>query len=160
MEGIIMGFRPEKTIYTMHFQGTFLDGLIVKVGCPTVAEFNEMLRWQAASNSDVADVNDKSTQRFLDYLIDWNLENPIDGPLKEVEVDRDGEIVMEWQTIPDIREGEPTPHTLEGCGVHEQIVIREIMQQWQKAIAGVSEELGKGSMNGSDSLERSLGMGG
>jgi hypothetical protein len=143
-----MGFRPEKTVYNMTFEGTFLNGLYIKVGCPTVAEFNEMLRWQAATSVDVADNNDKATQRFLDYLIEWNLENPRDGVLKE------------GQTVPDIREGEPTPHTLEGCSVHEQVVIREIMQQWQKAIAGVSEELGKGSMNGSDSLERSLGMGG
>jgi hypothetical protein len=134
IEGIIMGFRPEKTVYNLHFQGTFLNGLAIRVGCPTVAEFNEMLRWQAATNADIAENNDKATQRFLDYLIDWNLESPKDG--------------------------EPTPHTLEGCAVHEQVVIREILQQWQKAIAGVSEELGKDSMNGSDSLERSLGMGG
>jgi len=117
VEGIIMGFRPEKTIYNLHFEGSFLNGLQIRVGCPTVAEFNEMLRWQAATNSDVADMNDKSTQRFLDYLISWNLENPIDGPLKEVEVDRDGETVMEWQTIPDIREGEPTANSAHPGGL-------------------------------------------
>lgn len=144
-----MGFRPEKTIYNLHFEGTFLDGLHIKVGCPTVAEFNEMLRWQAANSTDVADNNDKATQRFLDYLVQWNLENPQDGPER-----------AEDDETPQLKEGEPTPGTLEGCSIHEQIVIREIIQQWTKAIAGVSEELGKGSMNGSDSLERSLGMGG
>lgn len=146
---IIMGFRPEKTIYTLRFEDTFLNGLIIRVGCPTVAEFNEMLRWQAATTTDVANNNDKATQRFLDYLREWNLENPRDGEPREEGDDR-----------PQLRDGEPTPHTLEGCSLHEQVVIREILTQWQKAIAGISEELGKGSMNGSDSLERSLGMGG
>ncbi len=144
-----MGFRPEKTVYTLRFEDTFLNGLIIRVGCPTVAEFNEMLRWQAATTTDVANNNDKATQRFLDYLREWNLENPRDGEPREEGDDR-----------PQLRDGEPTPHTLEGCSLHEQVVIREILTQWQKAIAGISEELGKGSMNGSDSLERSLGMGG
>lgn len=129
-----MGFRPEPTIYTLKFQGTWLDGLVVKVGCCTVEEFNEMLRWQATTGSEVADNNDKITNRFLDYLKEWNLEDP--------------------------KTGEPTPRTLEGCSRHEQPVMREILQQWQKAMAGVEDELGKDSMNGRISQEQSLGLGG
>lgn len=128
-----MGFRPEPTVYTLKFEkGSWLDGLKVRVGSCTISEFNEMLRWKASTGQEVADNNDKVLQRFLDYLVEWNLEN---------------------------KDGTPTPHTVEGCADQEQPVIREILSQWQSAMAGVSDDLGKDSANGSDSLEESLGLG-
>jgi hypothetical protein len=147
-ENAIMGFKPEPTRYTLKFEDTFLDGLIIKVGCCSVAEFHDMIRRQAANGAEVASNNDHSTQLFLDYLIEWNLENSRDG-----HADDDGVVPQS------LREGQPTPHTLEGVGLHEQVIIREVIGQWQKAMAGMSDDLGKDSPNGNDSQERSLGLG-
>jgi hypothetical protein len=144
-----MGFKPEPTIYTLNFDGGWLSGLVIKVGCCTVREFHEMISWQAKSGAEAAENNDKVAQRFLDYLIDWNLDNPRDGDERDDGDDR-----------PRLKEGEPAPHTLEGCSLQEQVVMREIVSQWMTAMSGSSEDLGKDSLNGRASQERSLGLGG
>ena len=130
-----MGFRPERTIYNLSFSGTTLDGLHIKVGCCTVQEFNELLRAGGSSENgvQVAEANDKMLQLFLNYLVSWDLENPDDG--------------------------QPTAQTVEACNKHERALIREILNAWQIAMAGVPKASQNGSNSGNDLQERSLGLG-
>lgn len=129
-----MGFRPEPTLYTLKFKdGSWLEGLVVKVSACSLRKFNEMLRLQAKNGTELADNNERVLQIFLDHLKEWNLDNS---------------------------EGETTPMTIEGCQEHEQPVIREILSRWQMAMGTVDDDLGKDSMNGNTSLEQELGLAG
>lgn len=129
-----MGFRPEETVYNLKFKDAWLAGLEVRIGCCTVGEFNEFSRQPDVEKGEsAADKNDKMFAVFLRYLKYWNLENEFDG--------------------------QPTPLTLEGIHSHQQALIREIIKEWQFAMAGVSDDLGKGLIDGNRSLERSLDLG-
>lgn len=131
-----MGFRPEPTVFNLHFKDAWLNGLEVKIGCCSVGEFNSILATNPTTGEEVAAGNTRVLKLFLKYLVEWNLESNVDG---------------EWV---------PTPHTVEGCETHERSLIRVMLMTWQGAMAGVDDDLGKDSMSGDSSLEQSLGLGG
>lgn len=128
-----MGFRPEPTIYKLSFKDSHLDGLTVRIGGCTVAEWQETLR--SANPEDgtgVADANEQMLALFAKYLVEWDLEDP--------------------------RTGEPVPPTMEGLNTQENRLIAEIVVAWQKAMMFVADDLGKGLTNGGLSEEASLGL--
>lgn len=137
-----MGFRPEPTLFTLKFEDDWLNGLIVKVGCCTVREFNTILLSAPDDEKDVSASNTAVLNLFLKYLSEWNLESFVKD-----ETHPEGEWI-------------PTPHTVDGVETHERRLIRTILVTWQKAMAGIDDDLGKDSMSGNTSLEESLGLGG
>jgi hypothetical protein len=123
-----MGFRPEKTLYKLTFEGTSYEGLVVRAGCCTVGEFNDMVRGFGAYNT--ADSNDRLFELFLKYLNDWNLEDPDTG--------------------------EPVPYTLDGIHGVESQLMSAVVNGWQKAMVGVPRNLSLPSSDGGTLLESSL----
>lgn len=128
-----MGFRPESTIYKLSFSGTPLDGLTVRAGCCSVGEFNEMLRLSDTTKArEVADNNERITDLFVKYLVEWDLEHPVTG--------------------------EPVPATAEGIGTIESRLLGQIISAWQIAMVTVPDPLKNGSLAGKASEEASLGL--
>jgi hypothetical protein len=129
-----MGFRPEPTIFTLTFKGTFLEGLVVKIGCCTVREFNDMMNvGEDTSREEAEKNNQKIIDKFLEKLVSWNLEN----------ADGSG----------------PTPQTVDGLNSHENRLIRSIIAAWQVAQVDVPAPLRTISSNGSNLEEQSLDLG-
>jgi hypothetical protein len=129
-----MGFKPERTIYRLNFSGTFLDGLLIRVGSLTVAEYNEMLSKGSSGTADEAmAANRWVAQLFLDRLVEWNLEN---------------------------QDGTPTPKTVEGLQAQERPVVTGIINAWQIAMVNIPAPLSQSSSDGGLlDQEESLGLG-
>lgn len=127
------GFTPDATVYRLNFEGTELDGLIVRTSSCTIAEWNNMLRSapDTVSARDLADGNDRMTEMFLKYVVSWNLEIPA---------------------------GEPVPLTLQGFN---QLGTRHgalILSSWQKAMTEVPTNSRPASSSGEISPEQQLGL--
>lgn len=149
-----MGFRPEPTIYKLEFEeSTGLAGLMVRVACCTIGEFNQMLRGSTDAELDLrklpdnpqeayamvrdygkaaAAANDEAFEMFGRYLKDWDLEDT---------------------------DGNPVPTTMEGILSVEKPVIGKIIAAWHSAMMQVDNPLPQTSQNGRSSEEASLGLG-
>ena len=132
-----MGFTPDSTqVYRLSFDGTELDGLVVRTNACTIAEWNAMLRSNDGDGvkltaKDMADGNDRMTEMFLKYLASWNLEIPA---------------------------GTPVPATVEGFN---QLGTRHgamILSAWQRAMTEVPTNSTSGSSSGDSSPEQQLGL--
>lgn len=140
-----MGFRPEPTIYSLSFQGTPLDGLHVRIGCPTVGEHGKMMAAGLGARPDSDDPeelarvvealvehNDWILDLFVRYLVSWDLET---------------------------LSGEAVPVSRAGVDSQERNVIGLILASWQMAVVSVPNLSKKTSSSGGISEERSLGLG-
>lgn len=129
-----MGFVPERTIYRLNFTGTFLDGLLIRVGSLTVAEYTEMLNKgsQSSTAEEATEANRWVAELFLSRLVEWNLES---SP------------------------GVPTPKTVEGFQSHERPVVSSIINAWQIALVNIPAPLPDASNSGGTSQEESLDLG-
>jgi len=132
-----MGYTPEPTIYTIHFDdSTPYSGLTVRIRGCTVREWDEMMAMAVVEDAKtVLKNNRRAVDMFLEHLSEWNLDLP--G-----------------------KPGELTPGTWDGIQEHDNKLITDIYVAWQKAMTTVSDELGKGSQNGSSSAEALLGLAG
>jgi hypothetical protein len=129
-----MGFVPEETVYTLSFEGSSLDGLVVRMGALSVGEYGKMIRLMNVNSlSEAGDANDEIIRMFAASLRKWNVED---------------------------KAGDPVPTTLSAVEAQEQPMILTIFTAWQKAMSDVGEDLEKGSASGEISLEASLGMAG
>lgn len=127
-----MPFTPQALIYTLKFDGTKLDGLTVKIGSVTVAEYNKMMDLGALTErTEVKEANSWVLDLFLERLVSWDLAN------------NDGSLV---------------PCTIEGVSTQERWVINNIIAAWQIALVAVDVPLNKSSTSGESSEEASLGM--
>lgn len=128
-----MGFTPEPTIYNLSFKGTPLDGLHIRIGCCTIAEFNWMLtlRPDRDKGETAVDTNRKVMELFLHYLDSWDLED---------------------------REGKPVPQTVDGIESQPAYFGAQIIAAWQTAMVAVSAPLEQPSSNGASSEEATLGL--
>jgi hypothetical protein len=128
-----MGFTPEPTVYKLSFDGTELDGLIVRTNSCTIDEWNAMLRGQEAQTNgrEIADANDKYTGIFLKYVVSWNLEIPV---------------------------GTPVPLTLEGFNKLGTRHGALIISAWQRAMTEVPTTSRPVSSSGEISPEQQLGL--
>lgn len=129
-----MGFTPERTVYKLNFEGTHLDGLLVRMGSLTVAEYNKMMALgQASTVAEAMEANQWIADLFLAKLIEWNLED---------------------------KDHNPVPATQEGLDTQERPVINAIITAWQGAMINIPAPLPSASENGGTSEELSLGLGG
>lgn len=128
-----MGFTPDTPVYKLNFEDTELDGLIVRTNPCTIAEWNEMLRGQGEQKNgkEVADANDKATEKFLQYVVSWNLEIPA---------------------------GTPVPITVEGFNKLGTRHGAMIITAWQRAMTEVPTNSRPGSSSGEVSQEQQLGL--
>lgn len=131
-----MGFRYEPRQYNLKFNEAELQGLEVKVKSVSISKFSEMLGLTGTIFGGVelrqgSTVGDVLLGEFCDNLVEWNLE------------DKNDEVVKA---------------TIEACRQQDMWLIKRIVNEWVKAISGVSEELGKDSSSGKLSPEESLPM--
>jgi hypothetical protein len=139
-----VGFTPKRTVYTLDFEGTELDGLIVKarsVSVGTLLEFTAMADLaerltgdgaaQAAEGVEVMRVVGDLLGSFADVLRSWNL------------TDEDGDDV---------------PPTLDGLRSLEFRHAMTIITAWTRAASDVPAPLSSGSSGGAPPLELSIPM--
>lgn len=129
-----MGFTPDPAVYRLNFEGTELDGLIIRTNSCTIQEWNAMLRGQEEqqrSGKDIADANDKYTEMFLKYVVSWNLEIPAEVPV---------------------------PLTIEGFNKLGTRHGAMIIAAWQRAMTEVPTTSRPGSSSGEISQEQQLGL--
>lgn len=139
-----MGFTPPRTVYTLDFSGTELDGLEVKarsVSVGTLLEFTQMAdlaerltgdeATQTADGMEVMRVVGELLASFAEVLRDWNL------------VDEDGT---------------PVPADLHGLRSLEFRHAMAIITTWTRAASDVPAPLSNGSSGGVPPLEPSIPM--
>lgn len=128
-----MGFRPDSVVYNLKFEGENdpLNGLEVRMASVTVREYNVMMREGLKRGEEGLEANEALLQKFVDCMIKWN-----------------------W----DGDDGEVLPMTLESLLGLDRRYVGKMIQAWQMALAGVSEELGKALASGDKSLEEQLGL--
>lgn len=132
------GFRPENKLYKLTFEETDFDGLVVRVGCCSVGEFNTALVGDPEKR--LAENNAVLFELFLKYLDSWNLEEHI--------LDADGRWDGEsWQVV---------PYTVEGINRQDAQMMSSVIGAWQRAMIGISPNLRRPSNDGETSLESEL----
>jgi hypothetical protein len=130
-----MGFTPEEKQYKIDFEeGHALHGLHIVMGSLTLGEYNSMMKrgLVKGANEETLKANDEMIDLFVSKIVSWDLEDA---------------------------KGNPVPTTREGVDSQDRNYIGQMINAWQMAMLGISELLGKGSLNGSQSLEESLGLG-
>lgn len=139
-----MGFTPKRTVYTLDFTDTELDGLVVKARSVSVGDLLEFTAMadlaerltggeeaQAADGKEVMRVVGDLLGNFADVLREWNL------------VDEDGNAV---------------PRTVEGLRSLEFRHAMLIITTWTRAASDVPVPLSSGSSGGAPPLELSIPM--
>jgi hypothetical protein len=130
-----VGFTPKSTVLKLVFdEDTPLHGLTVRAKPCTVGEWNDMLIWSAEQRKNAADVaaaNDRITELFLHYVVDWDLEIP---------------------------EGNPVPITLEGWRTIDNNFADLIITAWQVAMVGIPKTSKSESPAGGTSAEQQLDL--
>jgi hypothetical protein len=134
-----MGFRPEDTVYKLEFEGTPYDGLIIRIGCCTVGEFNDIMPGDPMKG--LKDNNEALFELFLKYLKTWNLEQKV--------LDENGKETGEW---------EDAPYTMGAIRRQESFVMSHIIAAWQRAMTGISPNLRRPSSGGGISEEFELDL--
>ena len=120
-----MGFKPQRTVYNLVFDGTDLDGLHIRVRAATMKHrlhaFYD-LRWRTEDTvQERHHKQDELFQLFVDHVIEWNLETedgepvPVskDGLLGACQPDQVGAILSAWQSG---RQSVPAPLAPESPG--------------------------------------------
>jgi len=126
-----MGFRPQKTIYNLHFEDAALADLELKVTSCTVNQFNEIMGGATAVGQEAIDGANKLLALFAEHIVSWNLEND---------------------------DGSPMPITAETLGDLEQPLVIRLIAAWQAAMVTVPNPSRPGSSSGAGSEELSLGL--
>lgn len=129
------GFRPENKVYRLTFDGTDYSGLIIRIGCCTVGEFNTTLVGDPEKR--LKENNEALFEMFLKYLVSWNLESKV----PDTEDD--------WV---------PTPYTMEAIEVQESQMMSAVIGAWQRAMIGISPNLRLPSNDGETSEELELDL--
>src|SRR5262249_26996863 len=128
-----MGFRPEQTVYKLDFSDIpGLNGLVVKASACSVRDYNRMMSISVDDTVSALDYNEEVTKKFLEHLVEWNLDGP---------------------------DGEPLPHTMEAREETERPVVMAIIRAWQSAMVTVPTQPKSPSPNGEISEEASLELG-
>lgn len=130
----MVGFTPDVTVYKIKFDETTpWSGFEIRIEGCTVAEWNSMMTLGTSDTMAEAAVNNEKTMEFFaSKILTWNLEIP---------------------------SGNPIQPSVEAMSKLPQPLLVRIIARWQKAMTDVSDELGKGLMNGAISEEQSLGLG-
>jgi hypothetical protein len=126
-----MGFKYERNTYNLKFAPEHaLNGLTVKVRSVPLGQFSKLtsmaMHAESAMKTGIPDAEalqavDGMFEAFAGCLVSWDLED---------------------------EEGRPIPATLEGLQDLDFEFVMMLVQEWMTAIAGVSEDLGKGSASG------------
>lgn len=129
-----MGYRLARTVYRLTFPE--FEGLEVMVKSLSTGDLMKIMELSDRVSSEKSSAEEaKSTEallrRFTKALITWNLED---------------------------EDGDPIGVTYEDVADQELPFVKRIIEAWIEVVAGVSEDLGKGSNSGPQFPEVSLPM--
>jgi hypothetical protein len=126
-----MGFRLDRKIYQLKFEGDWLDGLVIDIKAMTLGELKALQAFQLAK--PLMEREDEEIDMFLGYIVKWNLED---------------------------EKGVALDVTRENFNQLPSEEVRYIMRQWYRKCIGleVDPPLGKPSSDGNPSLEASIPM--
>lgn len=138
-----MGFVRERKTFRLHFEGDQWDGLEVRVKAVSVGKFLDMAPLldglsgmnpeQGLSGADLESIKE-AFQSFADVILEWNLEEDVDGVITAVPADIDGLLSQDLE------------------------LIQAVMSAWSTAMAGASGPLPRPSPSGGTAQEVSLPM--
>lgn len=126
-----MGFRPQKTIYNLHFEESTLAELEIKVTSCSVNEFNEIMSGADAQGQAAIDGANRMLSKFAENIVSWNLEHD---------------------------DGTPMAISAETLGNLDQPLVIRLIAAWQAAMVTVPNPSKPGSYAGAHSEELSLGL--
>jgi hypothetical protein len=126
-----MGFRPQKTVYNLHFEDPALAELEIKVTACSVDEFNAIMGGADATGQEAIEGTHKLLAKFAENIVSWNLEND---------------------------DGSAMPITAETLGGLEQPFVIRLISAWQAAMVTVPNLSRRASGSGAPSEELSLGL--
>lgn len=105
-----MGFTPPRTVYTLVFDGTDFDGLVIRVRAASMGDRLHAFYDLGWTKDDDADTRrSKQRQQFelmIEHVVEWNLETAdgepvpvtVDGLLGVCEPEQVGAILGAWQS--------------------------------------------------------------
>lgn len=129
-----MGFRVQRKVYRLVFQGTDLDGLEVTARSLSTAQFLDLESarlTRAAGGEQSKGATARMLELFASALVEWNAED---------------------------EDGQPLPPTLDSVHAQDLDFNMQIIEAWTNAIHGVSAPLPQTSSDGPPSLEASMPM--
>lgn len=125
-----MGYKPQKTVYNLQFEGKF-DGLEVRA--------------KGVSTGQLIDIVEKAQ----------NLDEENLGQIKDLLVSV-SEVLISWNVEDD--NDDPVPCDFDGLMSQDLSMVMAVINGWAGAIAKVDDELGKGSTSGGNSQTLNLPM--
>lgn len=124
-----MGFLKVPTIYTLTFEGTDYDGLIVRMKGLSVGRIRRLMRATGEGETEDQAVGE-ILELLAEGLVSWNLED----------------------------ENGPVPPTAAGLEDQDFAFILTLSNDWLDQVTGVDEKLGKDSGSGETFPGRPLTM--
>jgi len=137
-----MGYVRQSKILKLKFADPEMEGLEVRARTLPLGQFMELMKLAAFGEGKFtqqdAEHIDSIFRGFSSALVSWNLESP----------DPRGD------------EYPPLPVSTDMDGLYSQDFdfIMDIIKAWMNAIAAITDDLGKGSNSGGQSLAASLPM--
>lgn len=130
------GYKPQRKIYKLDFDGTDLDGLVVEVSSVPIGTLLKLQEAYESMHGKTAETAGSAILGqlfgiFASALVSWNL---LDENDREV------------------------PATLEGVMSQDATMVLEIVRAWGAALNGVPAPLDGGSASGATLPEASLGL--
>lgn len=116
-----MGYKRNKTIYTLDLSDTEDAGLTVKMTGLSIGKLLELDKVQQESSEGSNDETVRLLKEFADHLLFWDLEDD---------------------------NGKPVPTTLKGVHSQDLDFILMLINKWLECLLGTPKELGKGSNSG------------
>lgn len=126
-----MGFRIERTMYTLVFEDPRLAGLTVRAYGTTVGRFLAITRLAKKAEGHEADSAEQLFRMFSESLVSWDAET---------------------------EDGEPIPATATGLASLDMDIALLIIRAWMDAIAGVPAPLDGKSDSGAPFPAESIPM--
>lgn len=140
-----MGYRPNRVVYNLDFEGTELDGLQVKAASTSVGVLIDM-----TAMADLAELGQNLSEAEKAKL-GVDAIKAMRGLITEF-----AKVLRSWNLEDD--DGSPVPADEAGLRGLEFPVFMKIVQTWMGAAASVSAPLPSGSPSGGPSLEASIPM--
>jgi hypothetical protein len=133
-----VGFVKQKKIFKLVWDKTSdYPGLVVRAGSLSTGDMlkiTNLARFAEDADNVGAEQISEMFQTFALALVDWNLEEEVDGEVKAV------------------------PATIDGLYAQDFDFVMEIINRWMASITNVPDGLGKESTSGDQSLEASIPM--
>jgi hypothetical protein len=157
-------FKKKATIYKLRWaDDEELDGLEVNMRSLPISQFLEVVDLSSSAANDLSKQNVLTKRMFgifASALTEWNLQDEFDQDVPAVlaQCSHSGDPVNTETMKCGTHQDADDTCTITGVLAQETDFIFRIFNEWQKAMSGVSEDLGKDSSSGKQFQEVSMPM--